>query len=574
MGDVSAYANIPTILQPRVSPNASQVAYFSDRSGRHELYVTDTNGSTTRLTDGELPRDPSSPILWHSDGRRIYIPVGGREGDKDTVNVGVASLDGGIRTLFEIPTRTILWDIGPHGRFLWHFRAQTDGNDFDLVRYDQKTASQREVPLKGFVHRGGGVAPTGDRIAFNDNPCDDPHGNVYLAAADGGNRQRLEVNGDDRAFVLAWGPEGNQLLVSSDFESGTLGIYDLKKGATEWIPESEGRWRTATFLPDGDRIFTVRNTANVYDRRTDEWRKLDVNGSLRLPPIARDDACFGSEGVILIQSDETHPGKLLRYDLRDDETTLLVNTLPETISDSSMIRARAQSYPTDEGEEARALMYIPEVAEPAPAVAIVYGGNRGVYRSFDGLTQLLVAHGYVVCKPAMIGDPYSKREHTDFAAAGQWLSEHESVDCNRIAVYGHSHGGYNAYAQAVWNPDVWTAAIAYNGLTDLETLATEEDSLWNLRENMPDYNDSPETWRGLSPITDADSMSVPLLMLHGRNDPAVPVLQARRFRDALDTAGTEYYEYHELAGGHGGATDGRQKGQAWELVLEFLETHL
>lgn len=575
MVSVSDYAKIPAIVQPRVSPDTGRVAYFSDQSGRHELYITTISGETTRLTDGEPPQNPFSPLIWHPNGDRIYLPVGGEDGNKDTVNVGVASLDGSVQTLFTVPRRTILWDVAPNGRFLWYFREVDDEEDFNLIRFDQETGSHEEIQLNRFVHRGGGVAPTGDRIAFNDNPRDEPYGEVFLAASDGTDRHPLHINGGDRAFVLGWGPDGNRLLVSSDFDDGDLGIHDLREETTEWIRGSEGRTWGATFLPDGDCVFAIRGgEAFVYDCENGEWRNLDVNGSVRLPPTIQGGSLFGSEGVLLIRSNETSPGELLRYDLRNNEITTLVDTLPDELSRSDMEPATERTYQADDGEDARVLLYEPEMAEPAPAVAIVYGGTQQISRRFDALTQLLVAEGYVVCKPAMTASPYSEREHADFAAAGRWLAEQESVDSDRIAVYGHSHGGYNAYSQAVCYSNVWNAAIAYNGMTDLVALADEDDAQWNLRDNMPDSDDSVETWRNLSPINDADALSIPLLILHGTNDPIVPVSQARRFRTALDEAGKENYEYHELTGGHGGGTDAQQKTEAYEQIVEFLHYHL
>lgn len=563
MDQVATYAGIPHVRQPRVSPDGGRVAYLSDASGHYELSVTDGTDET-RLTDGEPSPTPFAPILWGPDGDRIYLAVGDDETD---THPGVAALDGRVRRVVEASGRVFLWDVSPDGRFLWFF-DRPEG-DTALVRYDTETDARTEVPLEEFVHRGGGVAPSGDRIAFTDNPRAEPHGAVYVAAADGSDRRRLAVS-DDPTFVWAWGPDGERLLVSDDFDGGRLGIHDVRSETTEWLDGPTGRITGVTFLPDGERVFVVRaGSAGVHDRSTGTFRTLPVDGSVRLPPVVRDGAVFGEDAVLLARSSETNPGELLRYDLRTDEAASLVDTLPATLDRSALVRGTEQTYPAADGDASRALVYEPPTT-PAPGVAVVYGATPDVSRRFDRLTQLLVAEGYVVCHPAPTGDPFDDRQHAGFAAAGRWLADQSAVD-GRVAAYGHSHGGYDAYVQAVRYPDVWDAAVGYNGWTDLPAVAESGGGGWVLRDNLPDYETHPGAWRAASPITDADSLGVPLLMLHGRDDPIVPVSQARRFRDALDAAGVDRYDYHELPGGHGGGTDVEQTVAAYERLVGFLD---
>lgn len=77
-----------------------------------------------------------------------------------------------------------------------------------------------------------------------------------------------------------------------------------------------------------------------------------------------------------------------------------------------------------------------------------------------------------------------------------------------------------------------------------------------------------------SPFAARADRRIPLLMLHGRNDPIAPVSQARRFREALDEAEARAYEYHELEGGHGGYDDRSQQVEVRGLTVDFLERRL
>jgi len=135
-----------------------------------------------------------------------------------------------------------------------------------------------------------------------------------------------------------------------------------------------------------------------------------------------------------------------------------------------------------------------------------------------------------------------------------------TVDEDRVAVFGGSYGGYSAYCQVLKYPELYDAGIAWMGMTDLEGLY--EETMPNYRTEMLEYylgtpDENPELYHERSPINHADSLSCPLLILHGENDSRIPINQAERFRNTLIGHGYEEgpegdLEYKELSGeGHG-----------------------
>jgi pimeloyl-ACP methyl ester carboxylesterase len=86
----------------------------------------------------------------------------------------------------------------------------------------------------------------------------------------------------------------------------------------------------------------------------------------------------------------------------------------------------------------------------------------------------------------------------------------------------------------------------------------------------------PEVWAGLGPIAAASGQprnvdklkNIPVIVVHGDNDTAVPVASARRWVARLKEQAIEH-EYLELAGtGHGDVV-----GKGMPKIFEFFEKH-
>ena len=93
---------------------------------------------------------------------------------------------------------------------------------------------------------------------------------------------------------------------------------------------------------------------------------------------------------------------------------------------------------------------------------------------------------------------------------------------------------------------------------------------------MGDPVDNPKLLRERSPVSYVEALEHPLLILHGTNDSACPVEQARQFRTELLNVGHiegEDFEYHEFDERHT-TMDAESKVQRWKLVRDFFERHI
>jgi dipeptidyl aminopeptidase/acylaminoacyl peptidase len=124
-------------------------------------------------------------------------------------------------------------------------------------------------------------------------------------------------------------------------------------------------------------------------------------------------------------------------------------------------------------------------------------------------------------------------------------------------------------------PELWAAGVDIVGMSSLVTfLENTSDYRRAIRER--EYGSLADD-RGFlvraSPITYLDDIVAPLFVIHGANDPRVPLSEAEQIKAALDGKGVpcELRVYHDE--GHGLAKRVNRL-DAYPVALEFLEQQL
>ncbi|WP_119729422.1 dipeptidyl-peptidase 5 [Thermomonospora amylolytica] len=158
-------------------------------------------------------------------------------------------------------------------------------------------------------------------------------------------------------------------------------------------------------------------------------------------------------------------------------------------------------------------------------VEVNYGGSSGYGRAYR--ERLRRQWGVVDVEDAI--------------AAGRALAARGIADPDRLAIRGHSAGGWTTLA-TVTQSAVFRAATSYYGVSDLQTLLDETHDfesryLFGLIGPMPGFE---RAYRERSPLTRADQTACPVLLLQGTDDPVVPPSQSEKFAAALAAKQTPY----------------------------------
>jgi dipeptidyl aminopeptidase/acylaminoacyl peptidase len=121
---------------------------------------------------------------------------------------------------------------------------------------------------------------------------------------------------------------------------------------------------------------------------------------------------------------------------------------------------------------------------------------------------------------------------------------------------GASYGGFMTFAALAQMPDRFRAGISFVGVSNWVTALRGTSPELKATDRIEYGNiDDPEDYKffvDLSPITHVNNVRVPLMVLHGANDPRDPVSEADQFVAAIrDRSGDVDYlrfpdEGHEI----------------------------
>ena len=265
-------------------------------------------------------------------------------------------------------------------------------------------------------------------------------------------------------------------------------------------------------------------------------------------------------------------------------------------------------YVTASGEKAIAWLLrrlTPPASGPPPAVVWVYGGlSYGTtppdfYLSLNSPgtfnLQLLAAQGFAVLLPSIPLGPESQLREPLASIPGSVMPAIDEavrlglIDPTRLAVMGHSFGGYSVYA-LITQTDRFRAAISLAGAANLVSLYGQFDprlrhlpdarnrllsmvftESGQFRMGRPPWVDMERYIRN-SPITYAHQVSTPTLIVQGDLD-YVPIQQGEEFYTALFRRGVAARFIRYWGESHT-VQSPDNVADLWHHVFQWLDEHV
>jgi dipeptidyl aminopeptidase/acylaminoacyl peptidase len=165
----------------------------------------------------------------------------------------------------------------------------------------------------------------------------------------------------------------------------------------------------------------------------------------------------------------------------------------------------------------------------------------------------------------------------DIGALLDWIATQPDLDADRVLVTGGSYGGYMALAVATKYGDRIRGAIDIVGISNFVSfLERTEDYRRDLRR--VEYGDERdpkmrEFLLKISPLTNADKITKPLFVIHGKNDPRVPLNEAEQIVKTVRNNGVPVWYLMAKDEGHGFAKKPNADFQFYATVL-FIREYL
>ena len=573
-----------------LSPDAGTLYYVSDLTGTMQLWSVAVAGGVPQRLSYEADRVGAYSLS--PDGTKIAY--GADEGGDERWALWVMKADGTeARRLSTVRDRihhVVEWL--PDGRGVLVFANLRDERFFDLHEFP----SEGGTPKLRFRHDGTGFGATAlpdGRVVVTTNRARGDQNHLSLVERDGSTR-RLTPEAPIAMHASAHGFAGG-VLALSDRDRDLTGIaridldgsFRYLVGPDRVVDELEIAGQQVAYALNIDGRSEVRLLSNGSDLAVTGLPPGDlatdlIGNSLAVAPdgtVAVAWARFDAPSAVYVAA----PGR---------PANLVVPPQMAGLSSEGLPEDDLVSWRSFDGRTIPGFLLRPRGAPkgPRPTVVQVHGGPEGQARPlWNPLTVALVGAGFNVLQPNVRGSSGYGRGYMslddvrlrmdsvrDLDAAAAWLAESGIAPADRIGVIGGSYGGFMTLAAITFCAErKWAAAVDIVGIASFKTFFART-AAWRRPLRAAEYGDpekDADFLESISPINFIDRIEAPLMVIHGANDPRVPVQEAEQIVSTLRARGreVEYLRYEDE--GHGLAK-AKNRADAWPKVVRFFQKHM
>ncbi|MBX7213737.1 MAG: S9 family peptidase [Thermoflexales bacterium] len=579
-----------------VAPNGSgQVAFYLDRGGYSELHVVGIEGPAfaRRLTIHRPHVNwwSDEPPVWSPDGAWLIYGAYDSEG---VSHLYVVAADGGPpRALTELRYDAYEPALSPDGRWVAFTTEQSAAAQIALVAFEGGW-------VRGLTHgdeecSGPTWSPDGRHILYAASPTDTRHSDLYVISPEGGAPTRLTPGDGAQYWNGVYAPDGSRIALQCN-RSGFDELWIMRPDGSglRQLTRLQQDIEDFAWSPDGTRLLIVggdqgNDPIYVVDADSGATRPLALPAGNYSAPRWVD---AGTRFVVGYDSPQLPPALYL-CDSAAPVLQPLTDTAAGALKQFPFVTPRHITYTGGDGWQIPAFVYLPEGVEDArgaPGLIYPHGGPNAQYDlSWDPVRQYFVARGYAIICPNFRGSTgygrllkegnlfdWGRGDLADCLAAADALVDFGGVDANRLAMWGQSYGGYLTWlALTRDHRHRLRCGVALYGDTHLKTSWARGDhpGRQDVEWQMGHPSQAGRRYEAASPLNDAASLQVPVLVLHGERDTRVALGESLQMVDALRRLGKtfEFKTYPDE--GHGFAHP-ENALDALRRIERFLDWHL
>jgi dipeptidyl aminopeptidase/acylaminoacyl peptidase len=598
----------PERTSPRLAPDGTRLAWLAPSAGVLNIWIAPVAAHTGIDWDRAKPvtRDVDRGIrtfAWTQDSARLlYVRDAGGDENWRLYDVDLATTSCRDLTPYDkVQVRLIAIERDHPSEILiglnkdnpeWHDAYRLNLGTGELVKVADNPGVIGWL-ADSRLHIRGAFAPR-------------PDGSLVMLVRDTEQHEwrPLKVISAEDALttkVVTFSADGSSVLMvtSAGAEAARLVRTDLVSGTDEVLAADDDQTADIKDV----RIHPITRAPQIATIRRDrsEYLVLDPSVAADLAAIRAlhpGDPVFESgdndDATWLVSfTNDSGPIPYFLYDRQARRSTFLFDHRPE-LHKYQLAEMVPFSFAARDGLHVHGYATFPAAAARAslPTVVNVHGGpwERDSW-GFDPEAQWLANRGYLCLQVNYRGSTgYGKAfvnagdrqwgaaMQDDLTDAVEYAVSRGWADPDRVAIYGASYGGYAALAGAAFTRGVYSCAIDVVGPSNLITLIRTIPPYWvpviaQFHRRLGDPDKDAEFLRARSPLSQADKISIPLLIAQGANDPRVKQVESEQIVAALRAAGTEH-EYLLFPDEGHGFSKPENRLRFYAAAESFLGRHL
>ncbi len=589
--DIETFMQIGHSSRGAISPDGKIILFTTSLTDVTQLFRRTPEGWPYQLTVFE------EGIDWYlpSDDFKYAILGVSRGGNEQSQLYLCDIMTGRLKQLTNSPDVQYGYPVWSQDGETIYFRSnKTNGQDFQVWKINLLDGEEILVQGKAGYNGPSDISKDGRYLltyTYNSNVDND----YFLLDLETGDEDLLTPHEGDALFTsfnltpdLAYA-----YVTTNNNEDGIIRLAKLNMETKELEfldKDSEWEYEGCVLSDDSRYIGWIVNEggyAKAY------LKDLETDQMLPAPPL---EGIIGGGSLSEVKSalfefnSPTKAPDLWLWEWETETLTQITFSSYAGIDPSVFTEPKLIRYKSFDGLEIPAFLYLPADYNggPIPFIVHAHGGPEGQYRPyFSRHFTYLMLHGYGVLAVNPRGsegygreykamDDYKKRLDSvkDYAWAAKWLIRNGYTKESMLGIKGGSYGGYVVMASLTEYPSLYRAGLDYIGIVNFVTFLQNTKAY---RRALREAEYGPLTdstfLASISPIHKVDKIKAALLVVHGENDPRVPVGEARQIIEAMEARGAEVESVIYPDEGHG-ASKLSNRLDYYRRMVDFFDKYL
>jgi dipeptidyl aminopeptidase/acylaminoacyl peptidase len=542
---LDTYLHVRTATNPVYAPVGSKLRFIADYTGVPQVWELDRGKGWPAQVSFTQDR---ITLIKHLNGSSDLI-IGMDTNGNEKQQLYLLKKDSKLLELTNSPEHIHRYGgCSPDGKWIAWSSNRRNPACFDIYIQNLETTKSRLVYSENGLFLPLKWTPDGNSLLIEktNTPLDNDLGILDIST---GRANWITKHSGEASFKhVHFNKDGTHLylLSNKDREFFGLACINLTTKHFEWMEHGEWDFENLEMNHDKDKLaFTINeggiskgiildlNTSNLYSWKT----PLGVISKMKFSP--------DNQKLAYEFNGPAHPSDIWELDLMTIQAHRLTYVSRSPALKDKLIEPEFITYHSFDNLQIPAFYYEPKnTSKKLPVVLYIHGGPESQSRAvYSSIHQYLVNEGYAVCIPNIRGstgygkafthlDDVQKRMDAvkDLVNLVEWLKRNKNIDADKIAIMGGSYGGFMVLAAISHFPMYWSAAIDIVGMSSLRTFL-ETTSPWRKKQREAEYGTierDGEFFDRIDPLNHTNRIITPLLVLHGENDPRVPIEESEQ----------------------------------------------